>query len=139
MRERDFYVDALVALCAREGGPEFVAEKSRLSAANLQQILKGVKLDSGRPRGVGPEVRRKLTVAYPDWLQGPVEPVREAKSSYTTLAIELADYFDEVVPRSGRAIRALCFSAATDAIAGILRGAAQNSVPPESPTPEKQP
>jgi len=64
----DPMVSALIALCKSEGGEKFVADKAKVSAENLTQITKGVKLPSGNPRGVGPGIRAKLTAAYPGWL-----------------------------------------------------------------------
>ena len=64
----DPLVEALRLLCHREGGHNQVADKARVSAENLLQILKGVKLPSGKPRGVGPNLREKLTLTFPTWL-----------------------------------------------------------------------
>ena len=61
-------VAALKALCDREGGHKVVAEEARVSADNLWQILAGIELPSGNPRGIGPGLRQKLTKRYPDWL-----------------------------------------------------------------------
>lgn len=68
METTDLMVQALRLLCKEQGGHELVAENAGVSAANLDQIIKGVKLPSGRPRGVGPGLRAKLTAAYPQWL-----------------------------------------------------------------------
>ena len=68
MNTIDPMVLALIALCKAEGGERFVADKAVVSAENLLQITKGVKLPSGNPRGVGPGLRAKITKAYPGWL-----------------------------------------------------------------------
>ena len=68
MNTIDPMVSALIALCKTEGGERFVADKAVVSAENLLQITKGVKLPSGNPRGVGPGLRAKITRAYPNWL-----------------------------------------------------------------------
>lgn len=68
MNTLDPMVSALIALCKAEGGEKFVADKAAVSAENLLQITKGVKLPSGNPRGVGPGLRAKITKAYPGWL-----------------------------------------------------------------------
>lgn len=68
MLEIDPFVKALADLCEREGGYAFVADKAKVNADGLWQILNGVKLPSGNPRGVGPGTRKKITAAYPDWL-----------------------------------------------------------------------
>ena len=68
MSTRDPLVLALISLCNAEGGPDYVADKAKLSAENLRQIIKGVKLPSGHMRGVGPTLRNRITEAYPHWL-----------------------------------------------------------------------
>lgn len=65
----DVYRNALVRLVnVTPGGLNAVAAQANISAANLDQILKSVKMPSGRPRGVGPKVRDALTQTFPDWL-----------------------------------------------------------------------
>jgi len=68
MESKDPLVEALRALCDANGGYKSVADKARVSSDNLWQILAGVKLKSGKPRGVGPNLRDKLTAAYPGWM-----------------------------------------------------------------------
>lgn len=68
MPATDPFVKALADLCAREGGYASVADKAKVNADGLWQVLNGVKLPSGNPRGIGPGTRKKLTDAYPDWL-----------------------------------------------------------------------
>ena len=69
----DKYVRALIKLCEARGGHVKVAEAIESSAATIQQIITGVALPSGNPRGVGPNLRRRLEEAYPGWAD--VEPV----------------------------------------------------------------
>lgn len=76
MNESDPLVKSLAELCAREGGHEFVAEKAKVSSDNLWQILRGIKLPSGKPRGIGARLRDRLTNTYPDWLTPKVEQPR---------------------------------------------------------------
>jgi phage repressor protein C with HTH and peptisase S24 domain len=64
------------------GGIDVVAERAKVSPANLDQVVKGVKLPSGRPRGVGPQLREKLTQAFPDWLTTDVVIAGEPRPSY---------------------------------------------------------
>lgn len=59
-------IQALKRLCERHG-VEHVAEKADVSAENLQQIIKGTKLPTGQPRGVGPTLQGKLSTAFPGW------------------------------------------------------------------------
>ena len=56
----DPLVAALISLCKSEGGEKFVSDKAKVSAENLTQIIRGVKLPSGNPRGVGPGLRAKF-------------------------------------------------------------------------------
>lgn len=87
----DPLVESLRALCREEGDYTVVAERARVSAANLWQILNGVKLPSGKPRGVGPNLREKLSAAYPDWM---------TRRSSTAAGEPPADYsVDLVIPQ----------------------------------------
>ena len=62
-------VRALIALLAREGGNIVVGNTIRANPKTLYQIAAGVKLPSGRPRGVGRDLREKLQRHYPGWMQ----------------------------------------------------------------------
>jgi phage repressor protein C with HTH and peptisase S24 domain len=65
-------VAALKRLCAAQGGYQVVALEIGANGQTLYQILAGVKLPSGNPKGVGPALRKKLNAKYPGWLQGHV-------------------------------------------------------------------
>lgn len=67
MTPKEHLIERLRALCEAAGGPDAVAERAEASAENLRQILAGTKLPTGQPRGVGPNLQRKLDVAYPNW------------------------------------------------------------------------
>lgn len=108
METIDPMVDALKILCKQEKGHEFVADKAKVSAANLDQIIKGVKLPSGRPRGIGPGLRAKLTAAYPNWLgvkkiippeTSNVTPGPNIRGSVPLLSSVQAGAFKEVLDR----------------------------------------
>lgn len=73
MQDGDLFVTALRALCAREGGYKSVADRARVSADNLWQILNGTKLPSGSPRGVGVRLRDKLDTAFPGWVSAAIK------------------------------------------------------------------
>lgn len=60
-------VRALKALCLREGGYAVVAKAIGSNDQSIYQIITGVKLKSGRPKGVGPSLRDKLNKRYPGW------------------------------------------------------------------------
>lgn len=68
MSGNDFIRDALHRLCEREGGHESVADKAKVSPVYLWQVLHQTPLPSGKPRGLGPAVREKISKAYPHWL-----------------------------------------------------------------------
>jgi hypothetical protein len=76
------------------GTPErrrFVAERAGCSADNLYQVAKGILLDSGKPRGVGRELRQRLDAAFPHWLDA-IASVNEPSPAYAVpdLAEQLA-------------------------------------------------
>lgn len=102
MDAKDPMVKALFELCKREGGHESVADHAKLSAQNLWQIINGTKLPSGRPRGVGPKLRDKLSAAYPDWLAAKLAanaPLpAPAPSGLSPEALMLAQWLDQVSP-----------------------------------------
>lgn len=74
MEQKDLLVDALIALCKREGGYKLVADSLRASHNNLWQIIHRTALPSGNARGVGPKLRKKLNEVYPGWLDVQAEP-----------------------------------------------------------------
>lgn len=67
----DLDVEALRLLCEREGGFRPVAAMAKVNDQTLYQILKRVPLKSGKPRGVGRDVRNKLDAAFPGWRSAP--------------------------------------------------------------------
>lgn len=67
--DQDPYVSSLRRLCERtRGGIAMVAATIEANPQTIDQILKGVKLPSGNPRSIGPSLRKRLSAAYPDWL-----------------------------------------------------------------------
>ena len=60
-------IEALRRLCDREGGYVAVADRAELNDQSIYQIISGVKLPSGEPKGVGPKIQKALTAAYPGW------------------------------------------------------------------------
>lgn len=65
---------ALKRLVEREGGHIAVAEAIDANDQSIYQIVTGVKLPSGRPKGVGPSLRARLTRRYPGWLELATDP-----------------------------------------------------------------
>lgn len=89
-------IHALRALCAREGGPDAVADGAGISAEYIKQILAGVKLPSGETRGVGPKVASKLDARYPGWSNlGDNES--EPQFDHKTNADETLDHFAQLL------------------------------------------
>lgn len=72
MTPREKLIYALDALCRREGGIGNVALEIDSSEETLRQILKGYKLPSGQPRGLGPQLARRLDARYPGWSDHPI-------------------------------------------------------------------
>lgn len=66
----DPLVLALERLVAREGGRIKVADEIGVNEQSLYQILKRIPHSTtGKPKGVGPKIREKLTARYPDWME----------------------------------------------------------------------
>lgn len=74
MTPKERLIQALIKLCSKHG-VEDVAERARVSPENLRQILNGVRLPSGKPRGVGPQLQEKLERAYPNWAASSEPPL----------------------------------------------------------------
>ena len=55
-------INSLQLLCAREGGHAAVADAIQSSAQTLWQIINGAKLPSGKPRGVEPNLQKRLVL-----------------------------------------------------------------------------
>lgn len=66
---KDPLVEALRALVDREGGRRAVASRLGVHEQTLYQILSGIRLPSGRPRGIGTNLRKKIDAVYPGWMQ----------------------------------------------------------------------
>ena len=80
---------------------QYVAERAGVSADNLYQICKAVKLRSGRPRMLGRDVRERLDAAFPGWSddispKGVTEPC-PAYSAAPSLAVALPVVLDAIV------------------------------------------
>ena len=83
MSELDPLTIALRQLCDREGGYKALAKKLEVHDQSLYQIVTGVKLPSGKPKGVGPTLRKKLDSKYPNWLN----PARPADQTAEMVAL----------------------------------------------------
>lgn len=67
MTPKEELIESLRLLCAAEGGTQGVAEKSGVDEQVLYQVVRGIKLPSGQPRGIGPKTQKALSQAFPDW------------------------------------------------------------------------
>lgn len=74
----DYQIEAFKRLCDREGGYKAVAEKIGANPQTLYQVYAGIAHPSGTPRGIGPQIRKKLTEVFPDWLLLVTDNVRPA-------------------------------------------------------------
>lgn len=82
-------VSALQALCDREGGYRAVANALGVNDQSIYQIISGVLLPSGRPKGIGPSLREKLSQRYPGWNrvhQGADDMPERLKAALATVA-----------------------------------------------------
>lgn len=90
MPPKNQLIEAFRALCTREGGVELVADEIGASAEGLRQVFNGIKLPSGRPRGLGPTIQAKLEARYPGWWGVNVDPApRERPSLAEALPVVL--------------------------------------------------
>ena len=82
--ESDYYTAALRRLCENtRGGHKAVGEAVGANGQTIYQICKGVKLPSGNPRSVGLDLRRRITAAFPGWLDN--QPATAAASQGVTI------------------------------------------------------
>ena len=85
-------VAALRRLVAREGGHNVVAAVIGANGQSIYQVVAGIQLASGNPKGVGPGLRAKLSAHYPGWLDGATAPAAPPadKESLTAAQPDLA-------------------------------------------------
>ena len=67
MTPRQQLIESLRLLCEREGGRTQVAAAIGSSEQTIWQIIAGIKLPSGEPRGVGASLQKRLDKRYPGW------------------------------------------------------------------------
>lgn len=101
MTPKEHLIAALKSLCEREGGHVVVADEIKANDQTLYQIVTGVKLPSGNPRGVGPELQKKLDARYPGWANLPpasiAQPAPAASASAPVAQAEDVDAPDGYV------------------------------------------
>jgi len=59
-------IECFRALCELHG-VDVIASKTHSNVEGMKQIQRGLKLASGEPRGVGPELQKRLDKHYPGW------------------------------------------------------------------------
>lgn len=72
----DPLVQALQRLLKREGGHIKVGDETGINDQSLYQIANGIKLPSGKAKGVGPSIRARLSNRYPDWMLSAPDPLQ---------------------------------------------------------------
>jgi len=85
MDTRTHQIECLRALVKAKGGLEAVADVVDCNPNNLRQIINGIKLPSGNPRGIGPTLHRQLTAAFPGWDAIGAEPAIPIKPGKLSL------------------------------------------------------
>jgi SOS-response transcriptional repressor LexA len=103
MTPKDRLVESLKELCRVQGGYKAVADKAGVDDQSIYQIISGVKLPSGNPKGVGPKIQTALTRSFPGWeaLGGQetpnVTPGPDIRGSVPLLSSVQAGAFKEVL------------------------------------------
>jgi hypothetical protein len=116
-------VNFLSALCEKEGGIDVVAQKIGANKTYLWQIVNGTPMKSGKPRGIGRDLREKLDAAYPGWAATHYELVGEPgeyKRDLTSSARELGKLYD-LIPEQDLIKRGRAYTAAAAAILDVLQ------------------
>lgn len=67
MTPKEKLIESLKELCRIEGGYRAVADKAGVDDQSIYQIISGVKLPSGNPKGVGPKIQTALSHSFPGW------------------------------------------------------------------------
>ncbi|MFN4121291.1 helix-turn-helix transcriptional regulator [Acidovorax sp.] len=91
MNTTDPFVLALQRLCDRVGGHDALAARIGANGQSIYQIVSQRKLPSGNPKGVGPNLRAKITQAFPDWLDQALESDASVIPSAHSLQNEISD------------------------------------------------
>lgn len=101
MNYEDPAVAALRRLSNAVGGPKVIAEAIEANYQSIDQILKGVLLPSGAPKGVGAQLRRKLSEHYPGWLTGSWEAIETGTAKVISFPPEGSKSTDVVIRQWG--------------------------------------
>jgi len=65
-----------------------VADEIDVNDQTIWQIINGIKLPSGNPRGVGPRLQSKLDAGYPGWANLPSGPSTTVGRSRTSESVK---------------------------------------------------
>lgn len=125
MTPKEHLIASFKLLCSTtSGGVEAIADEIDSSAETLKQVLKGTKLKSGEPRGIGPSLQRRLTKAYPGWAELSSKPTPRAAPTDLEQALQIVGMALASVPKETRAALAANLSGwATDGGADHWRAA----------------
>lgn len=122
MTPKELLIERLRQLCGPGDGYIKIADEADVSAENIKQILSGVLLPSKQPRGVGPNLQRKLEAAFPGWADA---PEGSGSQRLSRMALDLAEALDKIKdPRA----QAEAYLAALERL-GVSVGQAQEPTP----------
>jgi hypothetical protein len=116
MTTRDNLIEALRTLCSKHGGYKAVADKAGVDDQSIYQILSGVKLPSGNPKGVGPTMQRKLDTAFPGWAEHAGGSGKDDRAQYEAWP------FRKLQPAALRSISDQQLAAVEEVLAAALSG-----------------
>lgn len=104
MTPKDKLIESLRELCRVQGGYKAVADKAGVDDQSIYQIISGVKLPSGNPKGVGPKIQTALSRFFPGWEAlgsgqdaSNVAPGPEIRGSVPLLSSVQAGAFKEIL------------------------------------------
>lgn len=87
-----------------------MADEIGVNDQTLWQVLNGVRLPSGEPRGIGPGVQKKLSARYPTWASPsrlPPNPEFSTATDPAALLQALATHLTQVDPAERAALGAM--------------------------------
>lgn len=105
----DPLVKALQRLLAAEGGHVVVADRIGVNDQSIYQIAYcKPHSKSGKPKSVGPKVRRGLDAAFPGWLDSPPPAItQQAPPTLEQALVVVLDQLEGLGPARWAAVRAV--------------------------------
>jgi len=130
-------VDSLRRLCEAQGGTKALAKVLQVHDQSLYQIISGIKLPSGKPRGIGRNLREKLDKHFPGWdmvlaskPRGlPATTIQAPPASGSALLT--AQQERDAVARLGELLAAVPVGPRRSALAALLSAYAQDGGAPQ--------